>query len=292
MGNCLVTKLKESVDNPSLLKIDEVMFHNVGSGNFTIRVNSNTGPSVATIIGDGYFDESGTHTTSHEFTNTIVSVPFVGDGNANIKCSNKGNINYLNAQGLNFADLKYLTELATLYGANHYGDIANIHLTKIKSLTTSGSGVYGDLAMLPTGGTQWQIRITNVTCSNLGAFVAGTKDQADVVILLSTNPLVTGSIESVVSACVDAGRTNKTIIFSIFRTGITFGGTTDAANTPEPTSYSPRLKWTDKTHITLQFGIDADVEDTSKNIPIFAKGATAGQISTWESQGNTVHVVS
>lgn len=51
-----------------------------------------------------------------------------------------------------------------------------------------------------------------------------------------------------------------------------------------------RLKWT-ASSIYWQDGTDTQVADSSINVSIYAQGVSQEQISTWQSQGNTVYVV-
>lgn len=287
MGNCVITKLKESVNNPALLKLDEVLFSNLLSGKFSVKAENLT--VRATVVGDGYFDIDGTHVSYYDFITSSPDIDFVSNG-ASIKCNHKEAIYYIKCTGLNFRDVEYLTSYE--YGSipQSYGDIGYFSNTSVYKLQIGGENVYGDLNHLPSNMQQVWVRDSQATATDIGAFVASTKDRSNVDIEVDGSPNITGSIEDIVSKCVDAARINKVLTLVIKNTGITFGGSEDAANTA--ILGDSILRWTDKTHITFQGGSDANVADSSKNVHIFAKGATAEQISAWESQGNTVHVIS
>lgn len=289
---CFVEQFNAAVENPALLGLDDVMFYSVKSGAF--KAVPTTGNTVrATVVGNGYFDISGSHVTTYDFVSGSPEVTLVSDG-ASIKCNNRDKIYNLKIPNINFESCKYLSSLAYMSIIEMRGNIEYLHGTNMPGATIAGLDVYGDINQLPTNNKQsnWLIRNTDCHSTDIGAFFSSFKDvsSSSLSVLLSGNIKITGTIEGIVSACVDAGRVNKEIKMSVYKTSVTFGGSTDISNATE-VSFSI-LKWTDKTHIIYQCGSDADVADSSKNIQIFAKGATAEQISTWESQGNTVHVIS
>lgn len=286
---CLVTTLKSTFNNDNLLTRDEFIIHNVTSiDNF--RILSGVEGGKATIMGDGYFVINGTHTKEYN-TETGDDVELVCNGEVNIKVNKKKNVTFVRIPHFYMEDFANVANLKTIEGTSFSGDIGSFENTKITRYAISGSDVYGDISKLPAGAINCMVRFTAVTASNLGAFVASAADSANIYILLTGNQALTGTIEGIVDACVDAGRVNKTIILSLRDTSVTFGGSNNFTRSAEPSS-GARLKWTDKTHITYQCGSDDDVSNPNLNIDIWAKGATSEQISIWESQGNTVHVVS
>lgn len=287
--NCLLTKLKATVDNDNLLKEDEFIIHGVTSTS-AFRIISGVSGGKATILGDGYFDVSGTHTKEYS-TETGTEVSIVCNEPVDIKVNKKYNVYYISVPNFYMEDYAWCTSLETIQALFYSGNIESLEHTSLYRCAITGKDVYGDISKLPAGGSQIWIRYTAVTASNLATFVASTRDANDTIILLTGNQAITGSIEEIVSACVDANRVNKTITLSIRDTQVTFGGS-DACSKAAELYSDAMLKWTDKTHIIFQCGTDADVEDPTKTIDIWAKGASSEQISIWESENNIVHIVS
>jgi hypothetical protein len=109
MGNCLVTKLKEVVNNPELLKFDEFMLqakyldvaYQVTNYNRLILNASSNGPVTVTCIGDGEFTVQGDATSYTTYTipaNTELTF-FFTNGTYKVKISGKQNITHISATG-------------------------------------------------------------------------------------------------------------------------------------------------------------------------------------------------
>lgn len=147
--DCLVTKLKGTVNDEELLKIDEFKIEktvNSDWDNFsqTLLIKSSNSDIHLRIIGDGYFtNQAGTENNGKTYTISPTGnneTFYVSNGNFIIAVDNKYNITRLN-----------------LYtGGNEYPHSKNLvgglealrYMTSIRQLEVSGSSLYGDVEAL------------------------------------------------------------------------------------------------------------------------------------------------
>jgi hypothetical protein len=169
---------------------------------------------------------------------------------------------------LKTSPLEYLN---ILNSPNISGDIA---ILKDKPLT------YLDIRNTKVNGNIANIKHVNYIGGNQKTQTTG--ELKDIPLAFTdryyTNGLLSGSIEDYVSSRIDAGQTSITDRQFVGINKVTFG--TYTFTSEDPTAlYS--INWTSNSHIWVVVG--------SK---IYAKGATAEEISAWEGQGKTVIVIS
>ena len=270
MGNCLVTKLNVSVNNPGLEKFGVLTIHNPSSDDtYTSRTFFIKGTAPITITSDGEnimpYKNDGTNTAG---TGTYVSEltypaqAYSGDSRgfrikagATAEIRSKYDLTYI--QGIaghndyiNTSSLKYMTNLTYI---NHKltGELSNLSgLTNLHTLqmhranTDTGTAVTGNIESLST-----LLNLTTFRCdynikvsgdiSSIGNLINLTKMQ-----FYGCN-LITGSLEDFVAAQRLAGRTTCssedgfTII--IRNTNVSFGG--EVIGPASPTS-ATELTWT------------------------------------------------
>lgn len=264
MGNCLVTKLAEAVNNDKLPKLGELRFVVTNNSEATsgVRVtfysNSNTGKPVATLNSGGNFYSNSTLTTSVGGSLEIVSGwpdAYFGRGDI-LLISNKYKLSALRVGNNDANDtdiefdieqLAYCTSLTSLslYGANVTGNAKWLSgLTSLDTLNLVGCTLLGGLAYLA---------IPSITKMNLqGAVIEGnigdlssctaltslnirncTSLQGDISVFGNFTSAATidirgtslsGTLESVVQGLISNGATSGSITFGS-NSVITAGGT-------------------------------------------------------------------
>ena len=163
MKKCLITKLKGSVDNNSLLKLGEMRIK--------VSEDSSNTPSrhkialtfyedtVLSIIGNGYFTNDSLSANNGKSISVKANVQtelYVSNGNFEISIPNKYALTYLRIYpsyiSVNIEDLKYSSELTniTITETPSYGDISALrNLTKLTHIGAFVCNeIYGDISAL------------------------------------------------------------------------------------------------------------------------------------------------
>ena len=215
MVNCLVTKLKGSVNNNELLRIREMRMRIAKVGNptdanrgFTISVNK---PVVLEIVGDGYFtDKTLAENKGKTITlNTGDNGVWVSNDNVEIAILDKYSItaisslypqstaSYGSSMDLNLSDLKYSTALNSLNlgGTKVTGDIANLKgLTALTFLNLGGTKVTGDIANLKGLTALYSLELIS---TQITGDIANLKGLTALTFLNLRNTQVTGDIAGI-----------------------------------------------------------------------------------------------
>lgn len=261
MENCLVTKLKGTVENDNLNFLGSVVTGLNSSGNdvsVTLAANSSDTLKV-TVIGDGTLkniDKTINYGKSRE-NNGSMYVKF--DGGGKLKIDNKYKITTLdltsneNVPIIDFSSLAYMELLSVLrLNKTAFGDISEIKgINGLTSLVISGDGlIKGDITQLvnscsnlsniiisSTGITINMNNITDNRAAQITSFVffntptAGTIESFGKLIsveqLSFSSTQVSGSVESFVQKQREKGRTafaNPNNKNWYFNANITFNG--------------------------------------------------------------------
>lgn len=291
MGNCIVTKLKGVVDNDNLVKIGEGIIEVIDRpAPFQMTIGGTDG--TLTMMDGATVNVGGSEVTTVAFGDITGTFPA---GTYRIKISGKYGLNafadYYRYGVSNFKIpvdmIAYSPDMVTLGFVYVDGDIKALKdLKKLQTFSVYDiSGVVSDLAALLNNNANlngFQIYSQNFA-GNLADLAAVTKNIA--VNIKNTN--INGDIRDLVAAWRSAGITEKDMDFVLYNNiHITFGEYTNFGES----NRAQRLKWT-ASSIYWQDGTDTQVADSSQNIAIYAQGVSQAQISTWESQGNTVYVV-
>lgn len=204
--DCLVTKLKGSVNDDSLLKVGEFrmkfdMTSDVNPkdsethGHIYVDLIPNSGGFTVSVIGDGYIGTSDSNVTSESINVTSPTNIYVTDDVKELSFSNKYNIMSINCRYcrdtiFNIADLDYSSLIILeLYSSGVYGDVSNLFKNSDMSSAVSSSmlvlfskiggesnkGLYGDitevvnrLAKNPNG-----LRYLNLDMPNVHGTIKG-----------------------------------------------------------------------------------------------------------------------
>lgn len=242
MGNCLVTKLKGSVDAEGLPVFGALNFK-VNAGNNVARINI-AGNKKVTVTGDCYItDVDGTQNLGK--TGTVNGLMYF-KGNGYVSVEDKysiGNLTIVTEYiSGDINEIAYINGGDNLYlssgnlGANHadfYGDVTNI-VFNWKTLFFSGnSKLTGnlkktidskakDIVEISTYGTSIELDLAWLrNTTNLKAFAAGSKAYGDFAALGHTKlsdvyfvpasaKIVTGTIEQFVANKIASGQTSGT----------------------------------------------------------------------------------
>ena len=174
--DCLVTKLKGSVNDDSLLKLGEFrmkfdMTSDVSHkdsnthGHITVDQAPYSGGYTVSVIGNGYIGTSDSNVTSKSINVTSSTSIYLTDDVEELSLSNKYNIRTISCRYcrdaiFNIADLDYSPLMnLELYSSGIYGDVSNLFKNSDMSSTASPSifclysktgremnkGLYGDV---------------------------------------------------------------------------------------------------------------------------------------------------
>ena len=169
MGNCLVTKLAGSVNNPSLLKLGEMKvtsnLTSIGNSGDYIRVDGSTDKPVTLKMETGYFraSKSSNDSVGTEMTVNSAMEIFPSTGEHVISVIPKYNIQWLQNVAMDIDGLKFSKDLKSLILLpSSYGDISSLKdLTALTSFRMLNTQVSGDIASLGT--------LTNLTYFELSS---------------------------------------------------------------------------------------------------------------------------
>ena len=229
MGNCLKSILKGVVENSSLLKLGELCIENVynsqtGNINATFVAKTQTTCEIKLLAENATFTNAPfqglreqTITSAGERTITLTGV-------TKISFSDKYNLTKLvDSSGsltVNIENFEYITSLQNLalsgipnWGKS-YGDIR--HLSKLTNLITldlESTGITGDIVNLPNANSCTDLRLSSTSYTERHTNVNGDitnigSKMPNLTLLCIANTQVGGSLEDLLDAMVNAGRTS------------------------------------------------------------------------------------
>lgn len=219
MGNCLVTKLKGTVQNSDLLRVGElrICVHKTDNPNSeTQRINLNFTEDVKLeIIGDGYFTDNtlvsnlGKSLTAKANVETLV---YVSNGDFEIAILNKYALTKINTRSNKKIAIKDIADLKYSSSLNHLAinSVENIgYFSDIKSLTTlsylsvSNANINGNLSDLESLTNLTYLYIGNTSNKTTGN-VSSLKAMTSLNTLAILNSDVTGDLATLPSSCRSA----------------------------------------------------------------------------------------
>lgn len=219
MGNCLVTKLKGTVQNSNLLRVGEmrICVHRIDNpSSETQRINLNFTEDVKLeIIGDGYFTNNtlvsnlGKSLIAKANVETLV---YFSNGDFEIAILNKYALTKINTRTnkkiaiKDIADLKYsssLSHLATnsVENVGYFSDIKS--LTNLSYLSVSNANISGNLSDLKSLTNLTYLIIGNTSNKTTGN-VSSLKDMTILNTLAIQNSDVIGDLATLPSSCRSA----------------------------------------------------------------------------------------
>lgn len=219
MGNCLVTKLKGTVQNSNLLRVGEMRLcvHRIDNPNGeTQRINLNFTEDVKLeIIGDGYFTNAtlvsnlGKSLTAKANTESLV---YVSNGDFEIAILNKYALTKINTRTnkktaiKDIADLKYSSSLnhLAINSVENVGYFSDIKpLTSLYYLSVSNANIKGSLSDLESL-TNLGYIIVGDTSNKLTGNVSSLKAMTKLDTLVIINSYVIGDLATLPSTCRSA----------------------------------------------------------------------------------------
>lgn len=219
MGNCLVTKLKGTVQNSNLLRLGEMKLcvHRIDNpSSETQRINLNFTEDVKLeIIGDGYFTNNtlvsnlGKSLIAKANVETLV---YVSNGDFEIAILNKYALTKINTRTNKKTAIKDISDLKYSSGLNHLAtnSVENVgYFSDIKSLTNlyylaiSNANITGSLNDLKSLTNLIYLIIGN-TSNKITGNVSSFKDMAKLDTLAIKNSDVIGDLATLPSTCRSA----------------------------------------------------------------------------------------
>lgn len=257
MNECLVTKLKASVEDASLPVIGEMIFTRRSKTNAYFGLNVDDEIKVE-ILNDGYFYKDSTLTeTIASKTKTVAAgnhAFYVTEGSV-IRVTPRYCISRIafETAELDLSQLTYMTSLKEIVSSGTYttGSIevlAPYRLTQI-SLHLTYYRIYGNLEVFED---LTELATFNVQRSHVIGDIAKCFGKSIKLTFLNiADSDITGSIESFVAAQIAAGRTTGTITFPYATAcDVTYNGISLRKNTDITASDSNKLSWTSDGTIT------------------------------------------
>jgi hypothetical protein len=203
MGNCLVTKLKGTVDNPNLEKLGvwefevQALESPTNASQWFNFIDSNEGTITAEIIGDGHFIWQWSYAEDGYDAGKIIEMQhptgivgktgsgnvYLSNGNYKVRISNKYNINILtSAECIKAIELDKLA-YSHITQFNERGGVVNGNIDVLKDVPSLNLRIRGNMY-----GTLEKLMNTGRT--SLIAFSSGADRRID----------ITGDIHSVVNS--------------------------------------------------------------------------------------------
>ena len=276
MGNCLVTKLKGSVNDESLRRLGEMKLH-VDSVSNSVIFSLNLDADVTIrIVGNGYF-------VSNDNTNLGKTIATKNYDNKDIKAngsnfdvfiSNKDTIKgiYLTNVVFDLSELAYCTSLTVFVDWNTpsilTGDISifknlknliNIHIEGSKQIT----GQLSDIAGMTN------LTTLSLPSPNITGQLSDIAGMTNLTTLSLPSPNITGQLSDI------AGLTNLTTLY-LSSPNIT-GQLSDMDKFPNLTN-------------CIQMGININIGDFAK-LPDRINFFSGGNGTTWSSRTSPAHVI-
>lgn len=311
MKNCLKTQLKEVVNNDNLQKLGAFMLliknQNV-TNDLQRRMLIETGTSgdcVITCEGNGGVATSATGTFYTSYTipaNTVLGdlYLFFKNGDYKVYISNKYNITKLSVNaGVGYSvinadlnELKYNENLKTL--SFKMCDDVELNLDTLADKSQMVSITFDNIFnKKPHGNLSDLSGLVNLITLDIPYMddIVGDIAQLGNLTNLTTMNISTmgiyGTVESFVSAQCNAAtpRTSATVRSNNLLRFISFGG-----NTLSDAIYYEWIEWNTVSKIIVYIGTTSISSKEDASI-IWAKGATAEEIASWEQAGKTVNVI-
>lgn len=254
MGQCLITKLKGTVSNNTLLKVGELRLNFSATGSsrkMQIRFTSD----ITLVCTGGFFTDeslSVNNGTTYICKQNKIETIYVSNGSGYISCLNgKYKCSLINISGscyfIDTDDLKFNSDLmfAALDSSLSTGGLSSLCLNRITDLGVSNTNIYGDISAIANCKKLTSASLYNSpnikgdiavfkNTPNLTSLVLGNAGiYGDIISFSSCLKLttlniprtnLTGTVESLGNALVAAGRNSGQIKITCDNTHITFNG--------------------------------------------------------------------
>lgn len=254
MGQCLITKLKGTVSNNTLLKVGELRINFSATGSsrkMQIRFTSN----ITLVCTGGFFTDeslSVNNGTTYTCKQDKIETIYVSNGSGYISCLNgKYKCSLINISSscyfIDTDDLKFDSDLsfAALDSSLSTGDLSSLCFARITDLGVSNTNIYGDISTIANCKRLTSASLYN--SPNIKGDIAVFKNTPNLTYLVLGNAGIygdiisfssclklttlniprtnlTGTVESLGNTLVAAGRNSGQIKLTCDNTHITFDG--------------------------------------------------------------------
>lgn len=275
---CLVTTLKETVNNESIPKFGTLrgLLHGSGeSSSATIQVS---GQTTLTAYSGGLINGSPSRTIQQALTNITFSA-----GEYMLDINPKYNITYLQyfPMDFNLSELRYNENLQYIRSNDYVeGDVSDLLPHKDTLQRMAVKTLHGDISQVQGFSELVLLRASNKTTSSVYGDIANLGKNPNLLVADLTSKCY-GSVDAFVANKVAAGVTDSTQTVTLGRCVLTLNEI--------DTDGCVNIIWEGTTRI---FCFDGAPEGSIENAStIYAKGATEEEVTTWENLGITVIVV-
>lgn len=254
MGQCLITKLKGTVSNKTLLKVGELRINFSATGSsrkMQIRFTSD----ITLVCTDGFFTDeslSVNNGTTYTCKRDKIETIYVSNGSGYISCLNgKYKCSLINISNscyfIDTDDLKFDSDLlfAALDSSLSTGGLSSLCLARITDLGVSNTNIYGDISAIAncknlntaslynSPNIKGDIavfkntpKLTSLVLGNAGIYgdIISFSSCLKLTTLNIPRTNLTGTVESLANALFTAGRNSGQIKLTFDNTHITFDG--------------------------------------------------------------------
>lgn len=286
--NCLVTKLKASVNDITLVKLGGFIIKVKAASEGISRFYASADAPVTLTSSNNYPLTCNGITSNEIILNDTTDVKFpAGEYIVNVGSNYKfdGCVNTTTAFEINLNDVKYQTKaryILTGSSGTLNGDISNIKdITGLLYLLGGNinHNLYGDIANLPNTLYNIKLSYSEVTGDIASLDFVSFPEFKIELSLLKTN--VYGTLESVVEK-LRQKQSNGSITFNVTGTNVTLGGSLLSRASASRVG----ILWWDATGIAYINGSDDNVSNGAA--VIYVKNVNSTQVSEWSSLGNTI----
>lgn len=254
MGQCLITKLKGTVSNNTLLKVGELRINFSATGSsrkMQIRFTSD----ITLVCTGGFFTDeslSVNNGTTYTCKQDKIETIYVSNGSGYISCLNgKYKCSLINISNscyfIDTDDLKFDSDLlfAALDSSLSTGGLSSLCLARITDLGVSTTNIYGDISAIAncknlntaslynSPNIKGDIAVFKNTPKLTSLILGNAGIYGDIISFSSCLKLttlniprtnLTGTVESLANALFTAGRNSGQIKLTCDNTHITFNG--------------------------------------------------------------------
>ena len=311
MENCLVKKLKGTVNNENLPVLGEMVIHFNSTGENHFIINGTSG-NIKVKNNVVKISRGGTEAYSLPFGGEKIIFPA---GEYDILIDNKYGLSWLyrvnvsswtfsGGFSFNLDDLKYAEGLTYLNFNSNVRVISGGSLESLRGKAITEFGIAGNFggsleaianSQSAIAGTM-RCRGTEVTGDinaivTMPTFVDGTLTSVAL-----DDSKVSGDIQSFVTAAITAGVTTRTMTFTLTgdNTNVIVGydATTGQVFNTNTFAGNSQLKWESASKwLYTRGGTVADLSDSSKRIRVYVKGYSSSEVQELENNNNIVIVL-
>ena len=213
MSECLVTKLKSSVNDDYLRKMGELRFDINSTSSHSIQLNVASSNAVLRIVGDGTYTPDGGSPTKECKLITDWNNGTLSAGKYTVFISDKYNLRFNSSWSGSYSDR---------WGVSM--DMKELQYSSfIVQCSFAFTSVYGSISDIPSAPSVTTVNFSNTKVEG-DVSVIGGKFYNATEILFSEVPTVYGTLESMLNLMVSKGRNSGTCKVYMRDSGVTYQG--------------------------------------------------------------------